>query len=52
VRDFWWERETLADGSVRWWWLTMDASHCRMNEAEPKHIAYFGLEESGMAAAV
>ena len=52
VRNFWWERETLADGSVRWWWLTGDASHSRLYEAEPKAIAYFGLEESGKAAAV
>lgn len=52
MRDFWWERETLADGSVRRRWLTMDAGHSRMNEAEPKHIAYFGLEESETAAAV
>jgi hypothetical protein len=44
VRDFWWERETLADGSVRWWWLTGNASHSPLNEAKPEHIAYFGLE--------
>ncbi len=35
MRDFWWERETLADGSVRWWWLTQNTSHSRLNEAEP-----------------
>jgi hypothetical protein len=30
----------------------MDADHSRMNESEPKHIAYSGLEESEKAAAV
>ena len=52
VRDFWWERELLANGSVRWWWLTGNASHSRTAKAEPKHIAYYGLEESENAAAL